>query len=162
MVNLVILMPPRTRLLGNTPLAVLMPSSQSRNTATFPEQEHCYSVSFACGVSVFLSDEEISEADNYILLLPTGNVPSAGEFESVAFDYESESGFILRSEDGARFKAEEWRNGDIVNHAYFGSFHDADRWVLCEIPQHMAWREAHGYPLSCGSTIHTLGAQPCH
>ncbi|HIH2745414.1 TPA: hypothetical protein ACYLN4_001094 [Burkholderia lata] len=58
-------------------------------------------------------------------------VPSEGEFQSFRYDDETESGFIIRNEGGGRFKAEDWRDGDIVENAY-GTYAEMKAWTEVE------------------------------
>lgn len=58
---------------------------------------------------------------------------SAGQFETIDMDDESESGFIIRpqAEEGTAltYKGEEWIEGDIVDCFYAGSYSEVRRWV---------------------------------
>lgn len=58
-------------------------------------------------------------------------VPNEGEFQSFRYDDETESGFIIRNEGDGRFKAEDWRDGDIVDNAY-GTYEEMKAWTEIE------------------------------
>ncbi|WP_186214657.1 hypothetical protein [Burkholderia gladioli] len=58
-------------------------------------------------------------------------VPNEGEFQSFRYDDETESGFIIRNEGDGRFKAEDWRDGDIVDNAY-GTYEEMKAWTEVE------------------------------
>jgi|GEM_PF-4915053 len=69
------------------------------------------------------------------------------EIQYFSWSEESDSGFIIRPEQaiigdtGTAFKAEEWRNGDIVD-VHYGSYDSCDAWTTEQLAQHNTWRAA--------------------
>lgn len=71
-------------------------------------------------------------------------IPGQGEYQSYLYDGETDSGFIIRNEEADQFKAEEWRNGDIVDNAY-GTYAEMKAWTEAESAAHDLWRAESGY-----------------
>lgn len=80
------------------------------------------------------------------------DAPLNGEVEKNHFNEQTETGFIIRPEDSDtdEYKAEEWRNGDIVDFHY-GTYASASAWVQSEL---LAHNEAVG-----AITVYVLPAQ---
>lgn len=73
-----------------------------------------------------------------------GPIPAVGEYQRFRYDDETESGFIIRNEGNGRFKAEEWRGGDIADNAY-GTYAEMRVWTEAEAVGHDRWRVENGY-----------------
>lgn len=74
--------------------------------------------------------------------------PGAGEYETIQWDGDNDSGFIVRPCEGG-FVAEEWRNGDIADNQGFtglAAFRRAHEWVRDATPQHLSWRRGADRP----------------
>lgn len=71
-------------------------------------------------------------------------IPAQGQYQTYLYDDDTESGFIIRNEGGGQFKAEEWRNSDIVDVVY-GTYAKVKAWTEAESAAHNAWRIEQGY-----------------
>lgn len=71
-------------------------------------------------------------------------IPATDEYQSFHYDAETESGFLIRNEGDGRFKAEEWRNGDIADNVY-GTYAEMKAWTEKEVFRHNMWRIGSGY-----------------
>lgn len=71
-------------------------------------------------------------------------IPGTDEYQSFHYDTETDSGFLIRNEGEGRFKAEEWRNGDIAGNAY-GTYAEMKVWTEKEVFRHNMWRINSGY-----------------
>lgn len=87
---------------------------------------------------------EDATADQVTGRLPEGPIPGQGEHQTFLYDDEIESGFIIRNEGDGRFKAEEWRDGDIADNVY-GSYAAMEAWTKKNVVAHNLWRINNGY-----------------
>lgn len=103
------------------------------------------------GLSEYLKELDVIPADGELfasdeferrqaLRRENQGAPANGEYETVFFEEESQSGFIIRAEDADEneFKAEEWRNGAIVDQ-FYGTYREAGEWVNDQRPEFINW-----------------------